>query len=143
MDDFADEVVGRGDTTESEVCAEFNTVGAASLGRKGFVEGGAAGLDEERCPVKPGMTIEVRPGMTIGVRLGGTIVGDWRRVINGNWRRIIDWSRFPVKPGMTLIIVFFRVTLGKAGDEGKRHGCRGMAVRRRWTADVKAAEGRV
>jgi hypothetical protein len=55
LDDYADEVVGRGDATDGEVDTEFDTVGAAGLGRKGFVEGCATGLDKERCPVTPGM----------------------------------------------------------------------------------------
>ena len=55
-DDGADEVARRSEATDGEVSAEFNAAGAAGQGREGFVEGGAAGLDEERCPVMPGMT---------------------------------------------------------------------------------------
>jgi hypothetical protein len=99
LDDFADKVVRRGDTSDGEVDAEFDTVGTASLGRKGFVEGGAAGLDEERCPVKPGMT--AIDGGRFPVKPGMTLIAGWRQVI----------------------IVVFRVTLGEAGDKGEGHSC--------------------
>ena len=42
VDDFADEVTGRGEAAAGEVGAELDAVGAAGLGGEGVVEGGAA-----------------------------------------------------------------------------------------------------
>ena len=70
-DDVADEVAGRCKAAACEVDAKLNAAGAAGLRRTGFVEGGAAGFNQERCPV---LTIGIRPEIIVAPFFWETVI---------------------------------------------------------------------
>ena len=68
-DGFADEVAGRGQAADGEVGTQFDAASAAGLGRAGLFEGGAAGLEEERCPVGTGQVVPAGAGHDTCLRI--------------------------------------------------------------------------